>query len=288
MSNYEVYDEESWNLDGFGYFLGISLFSYFLSVNYKSIISKMSNFIMYSPGVGKTNIEKIGKKRYGMVESDLGTINLPVMKMGSFEYIYGFFEINDTYPLGVMELDKFKDLYNGKFPPHQLLYNLGDYLVLNYRRPSDFRGRHSLYGFVRSDIDDLILVFLVEDNQLIDYESIEANFVEAIETFQPEGTTTADAVEEMDPFKTTTFCEESDPLKTTAPTPDDYTTGTKSTEPEGYCCVGDVCVKKEEVVFRFDRDYRIDDERNNCLNPTETFTSIQKDEEKNNIKIKEL
>ena len=278
MSNYEVYDEESWNLDGFGYFLGISLFSYFLSVNYKTIISKMTEFVMYSPGVGRTSIEKIGKKRYGMVETDSGTMNLPVMKMGSFEYIYGFFEINDNYPLGVMELDKFKDLYNGKFPPHQLLHNLGDYLVLNYRRPSDFRGRHNLYGFVRSDIDDLILVFLVEDNQLIDYESVEANFIEAIETFQHE---------ELDPLEeTVTPREKSDPFRTTnftSPTPDEYTT-----DPEGYCCVDDLCVKKEETIFRFDRDYRIDDERNSCLNPTETFSPIEKPEEKIGLKVKEL
>ena len=275
MSNYEVYEEESWNLDGFSYFLGISLFSYFLSVNYKTIISKMTDFVMYSPGVGKTSIEKIGKKRYGMVETDSGTMNLPVMKMGSFEYIYGFFEINDNYPLGVIELDKFKDLYNGKFPSHKLLHNLGDYLVLNYRRPSDFRGRHNLYGFVRSDIDDLILVFQVKDNQLIDYESIEANFVEAIETFQPE---------ESDPLEeTVTPLEEPDQLKTTtkfsAPTPDEYATGSES-----YCCVGDVCTKNEEVIFKFDRDYRVDDERNNCLNSTELFTPI----EKPNVKVKEL
>jgi len=279
MSNYEVYDEESWNLDGFGYFLGISLFSYFLSVNYKTIISKMTEFVMYSPGVGRTSIEKIGKKRYGMVETDSGTMNLPVMKMGSFEYIYGFFEINDNYPLGVMELDKFKDLYNGKFPPHQLLHNLGDYLVLNYRRPSDFRGRHNLYGFVRSDIDDLILVFLVEDNQLIDYESIEANFIEAIETFQHEELDpleeTVTPLEDPVSFSTTSAC--------TVPTPDENTT-----ESESYCCVGDVCTKKEETIFRFDRDYRIDDERNSCLNPTETFSPIEKPEEKIGLKVKEL
>jgi len=264
----------------FFYSFLLGLGSYIISVNYRSIVSKIGKYIMYSPGVGKTSLEKIGKKRYAFVETDLDTMKLPVMKMASFEYIYGFFEINDNYPCGVMDLDKFKDLYGGHFPPSEMLKNVGDYLVLNHRRPSDFRGRHNLYGFVRSDIDDLILVYFVENNQLIDYESIEANFVEAIETFQPE--------ESDDLETTTTLLEEPDLLETTAkctvPTPDEYITESKSTDPEGYCYVGDLCVKKEETIFRFDRDYRIDDESNNCLNSTETFAPIKKP----GLKVKEL
>ncbi len=253
----------------------VGILGYYISNDPMRLVKKIGNYLFYTPGVGSVSLKKKGKKRYGVVSTDLGDLNVPVMKLSSFENIHGYFRNKLDYPLGMMELDKFQDLYYGVVPDYEPAKTIGDYLIMNYRRPRDFEGRDELYGFILSEIDGLIYVYCVENNSLIDYEAIDEDYTQLIESYQPE----EDDADSKEVEKKQQCC--GDHMNSVGcvcfSTP--YTADAGETEleesinflksmsesvpGEEYCKVNSTdwdenCTTGERI-YGFDRDYRIDD-----------------------------
>ena len=230
-----------------------------------NLLRIFGRYLWYSPGVGSVTLEKKGKNKFGVVETELGTMKVPIMKMSSFENVYGFFkDFGTDFPLGVTSLDEFKSRYGGIFPHYEPMKTIGDNLILNYRRPKDFNGKKKVYGFIRSDIDDIIFVYLVENNELIDYEEIDRRYTEYIENM-PGDYDVEDSVdflkqEEKVPDETLR-----QPKKGNDISPDDKSDGDFFNVTQ--VCVGDTC----STEYGFDRQYRIDDPE---------FTSCMEDDKK--------
>ena len=259
------------------------------------LVKKMGSYLLQTPGVGSVSLEKKGKKRYGVVSTELGDLKLPVMKLSSFENIHGYFKQNLDFPLGMMELDKFQELYYGNFPDYEPAKTVGDYLVMNYRRPRDFCGKDKLYGFIRSDIDGLIYVYCVENNSIIDYETIDEDYTYLIENYQPEEVD-EDSREEKkqeccgdemtcvggvcfprSSTESTTFCPIPEAEADLEDSINFLKSMSESVPGEDYCKVGSTdwnenCTASGEKVYGFDRDYRIDD-------PDVAFTTDNKKQE---------
>ena len=256
----------------------VGFLGYYIMDDPMRLVKKMGNYLLHSPGVGSVSLEKKGKKKYGVVSTELGDLKVPVMKLSSFENIHGYFRNKLDYPLGMMALDKFKDMYFGVVPDYEPAKTLGDYLIMNYRRPRDFAGRDKLYGFILSEIDDLIYVYCVENNSLIDYEAIDADYTYLIENYQPEEVEedTEEAEVEKDEKKQECCGDEMTCVGGVCfqpPSPVDcemedsinfLKNMSQSVPGEEYCNVNSTdwdenTTSSGEKIYGFDRDYRIDD-----------------------------
>jgi len=260
MENYHVQSE------GVGVFTLAIIGAFFGSATYliiekpRTLLRTIGRYLWYSPGVGSVTLEKKGKNKFGMVETELGNLRVPIMKMSSFENVYGFFTDSDSeYPLGVTSLDEFTNRYGGIFPSYEPIKTIGDNLILNYRRPKDFNGKKKVYGFIRSDIDDIIFVYLVENNELIDYEEIDRRYIEYVENM-PGDYDVEDSVDFLKQEEEVPDESLKQEGKNNDISPDDKsdTDFFKVSQ----VCVGDSC----SVEYGFDRQYRIDDpEFNSCM-----------------------
>jgi len=226
-----------------------------------NLLRTIGRYLWYSPGVGAVTLEKRGKNKYGVVETELGNLKIPIMKMSSFENVYGFFTDSEPdYPVGVTSLDKFTERYGGIFPSYETLKTIGDNLILNYRRPKDFNGKNQVYGFIRSDIDDLVFVYLVENNNTIDYEEMDKRYIEYIEN-SPGDYDVDDSVDflkqgekvpgDYDVDDSVDFLKQDEKGKDISPDDNSDTDFFKV----GKVCIGDTC----STEYGFDRQYRIDD-----------------------------
>jgi len=243
------------------------------------LISNIGKYLWYSPGEGSVTLNKRGKKKYGVVNTELGELKVPIMKMSSFENVYGFFKEDRDYPLGMMPLDNFYQYCGENFPSHENFKTIGDNLILNYRKPSDFMGKENVYGFIKSDIDDLIYVYKVDDNQFIDYEIIDAEYCEKIENYQPPGKMDPDMEESIDFLRSKLFGDNSTDISNTetsynnstdiSNTETSYDNSTdmlkSQTTPDeitddGFFKISEVCTSDScSKEYSFDREYRIDD-----------------------------
>ena len=101
----------------------------------------------------------------------MGDLTIPIMKMISFEISIGFFLENREFDEGLQELDKFENTHNG-IPRSQTLKTSESYWILNYRRPKDVMGTKEIYFFVVNELDNLIFIYKISNNDLIDYEKM--------------------------------------------------------------------------------------------------------------------
>ena len=273
MENYHIQSESVslFTLVVIGSIIGSA--SYFVIERPPNLLRILGRYLWYSPGVGSVTLEKKGRNKFGVVETEIGNMRVPIMKMSSFENVYGFFRNSEVeYPLGVTSLDQFKSRYGGIFPNYESLKTIGDNLILNYRRPKDFNGKNQVYGFIRSDIDDLVFVYLVENNNIIDYEEMDKRYIEYIEN-SPGDYDVDDSVDflkheekvpgDYDVEDSVDFLKQGE--KGNDISPDDKSDN--DFFKVGRVCVGDTC----STEYGFDRQYRIDDPE---------FTSCMEDDKK--------
>ena len=249
---------------------------YYIMDDPMRLVRKMGNYLLHTPGVGSVSLEKKGKKKYGVVSTEVGDLKVPVMKLSSFENTHGYFRNKLDYPLGMMELDKFKDMYFGVVPDYEPAKTIGDYLIMNYRRPRDFAGRDKLYGFILSEIDGLIYVYCVENNNLIDYEAIDEDYTCLIENYCPEDSEEGEGEVEEGEKKQECCGDEMTCVGGVCfqpPSPSDgemeesinfLKNMSQSVPGEEYCNVNSTdwdenTTSTGEKIYGFDREYRIDD-----------------------------
>lgn len=146
---------------------------------------RVLNFIFeclyYGPGVGKVVTEKIIKHRVARISTSVGQLSFPVMKMPSFELNFGFFTGGEMFDPGLHDIDSFLEKRGGMFPRNIRISTVETYWILNYRRPKDIEGEKSIYCFIENEIDGLIYIYLLQNNELIDYEKIVANYEAEVE-----------------------------------------------------------------------------------------------------------
>jgi hypothetical protein len=139
-----------------------------------SLPGKIFNFIwdciMYGPGKGSVSTKKLVKTPVCIVETSIGSVNIPIMKIPCFELTFGFFLENKNYQEGIQDLDKFHE----SFPKNKVMFlkNVETYWLINYRRPSDINGSKKIYCYVSNDFENLIYITKIENNDIIDYEKI--------------------------------------------------------------------------------------------------------------------
>lgn len=246
--------------------------SYYLINNPSAIFNSIGRYLWYSPGVGSVTLQKKGKKKFGVVNTELGEMKVPIMKMSSFENVYGFFSNDSLYPLGLFPLDTFEQIHGGNFPPYESFNNIGDNLILNYRRPSDFNGKDHVYGFIKSEIDGLVYVYRIDDNKLIDYESIDSDYIEKIENYQPGEMEVSDTEESINFLKSISSIvnnqndiieeEDNDIIEEEDEGVEDNNDVIKEEEKEteGFLNVSQYCINGDcSTDYKFDREYRVDD-----------------------------
>lgn len=135
------------------------------------ILNFVWNCFLYGPGVGIVSTERKGREKTGTVTTSVGNLTIPIMKMISFEISIGFFLENREFEEGLQELDKFENTHNG-IPRSQTLKTNESYWILNYRRPKDVMGTKEIYFFVVNELDNLIFIYKISNNDLIDYEKM--------------------------------------------------------------------------------------------------------------------
>jgi len=173
-SNFNLYEENYYN----SLIVNSLVATTFVSCYWKKILY----FFIHPLGTGFTRTKSYNKKKVLEVKTDIGALNFPILKMFSFDVSLGFFE----YPIHDLEtnlydLDFFKSFFNGNLPEMKINKTIDSYWILNERKPTDFRGKTKASLFLYSPLDDIIYLYQVENNQLINYEDMIANYLEKVE-----------------------------------------------------------------------------------------------------------
>jgi len=137
--------------------------------------------LFYGPGIGKVVTERIIKHRVARIDTSVGQLSFPVMKMPSFELSFGFFTGDQIFEPGLHDMDMFLEKQGGIFPRNTRISTIETYWILNYRRPKDVEGEKSVYCFIENELDGLIYIYLLQNNELIDYEKIVSNYEAEVE-----------------------------------------------------------------------------------------------------------
>ena len=152
--------------------LTLGFVSYYLLGKSGQIASSFLKYVFHSPGVGEVTHENKRKRKVGVVRSELGDINFPLIKMNSFDVNFGFFTENFLQDTGFMKIDDFNQSYENNMSDMKHLKNIGNYWIMEARRPKDFMGRNTVHGYIESALDDVIYLFQIKNNDIIDYEEI--------------------------------------------------------------------------------------------------------------------
>lgn len=150
------------------------------SIPYK-IYEFFRDTILYGPGVGRINTQKVLKHKVANINTSSGILSFPIVKMPCFDLNFGFFTGTIQLEQGIQDISEFLSNNNGIFPNHSKLETVQSYWILNYRRPKDINGRSNVFCFVENIMDGLIYIYEIKDNQLIDYEKILEDYEKEIE-----------------------------------------------------------------------------------------------------------
>lgn len=147
-----------------------------------TILDFVFNCFVYGPGVGKISTEKIIKHRVAKIDTTIGKMSIPVMKMPCFDLTFGFFSDTVDVDNGIHDLDDFEEKNGNIFPLHISLKMFESYWILNYRRPKDIFGENEVTCFIENQLDGLVYIFRIKENQLIDYEKIISDYETEVDT----------------------------------------------------------------------------------------------------------
>ena len=146
-----------------------------------NIFNYVWSILFFGPGVGRIYTERRGKHRIGRIDTSIGTITAPVMKIPCFDLTFGFFLDEIVIGEGLYEMDEFwKE--TPIFPRFLTIQTIETYWLLNYRRPKDIRGKKEVMCYIINEIDGLIYLRKISNNDLIDYEGIYIDYEEALES----------------------------------------------------------------------------------------------------------
>lgn len=140
---------------------------------YKEIVKFVFKCIDTPPGV--SSINKIQKKYY--VNTPIGAINLNYHKLASIDHDFYFFDDGHSFDVlsnTIMTITDFekhiKCAFSNLTVTKLKTYNFG--IIGDIYYPRDFKNKDKIVGCITNYFDDLIYVFVVEKNKIIDYKQI--------------------------------------------------------------------------------------------------------------------
>ena len=156
----------------------------FVAYNIFPIAFYLYDFITLGPGVGRiySRHHPKGRKKKVFVDTNYGTLRLPYVKLPSPDSEVYIFEDESTVGVSHVVAGRFfrENYHDKKFVP-LTTYELG--LITDIMKPSDFRNKKRICGFISSLFLDNVYLFAIDD-KLIDYEKLFDDYDEAMLKFE--------------------------------------------------------------------------------------------------------
>ena len=108
------------------------------------------------------------------VNSTAGTVNLPIVRLPSYDWTVGFF-LHESIPDGINRANVLESLTKTQCRIYR------DKLICEYSYPRQVYGHDKVRGYIMSELDDECFVFTVINNDPIDYQKYCNRFEELLE-----------------------------------------------------------------------------------------------------------
>lgn len=165
---------------GNAYYGFIGLTFGFLTYNIVPIASYLFNLMTLEPGTGRvySRTHPKSKKKGVFVETDVGRIKLPFVKLPSPDSeIYFFTDEKNIKQTELIEKCIFNEKYAHLERESLKCYDLG--IITDVLKPCDFKNKKRICGFVTSLFENYVYIFVIED-KIINYEKIFEDFDDAL------------------------------------------------------------------------------------------------------------
>lgn len=150
-----------------------SLVTTFAIRNLESISNIFYDVLTKYPGVGTLT----SKGKSVKVKTEIGDIYLPLFKLQNLDIDIYFFVDKQVQEDLVLKDYVFNELF--KDAECFNLKRYGTHLIKNISKPSDLRGNTQITGFIKSYLEDKILVFTIKDDNDINYKMLINKFIES-------------------------------------------------------------------------------------------------------------
>ena len=161
------------------YYVSTFFASAFITVGiyyFEELSSIALKYTMHSPGIGRIYMKKNPKTRKKVVytETEKGGLKLQYYKLPSLDTdVCLFFDKNTVSENRKMSVNDFMKIYKDKSYYNLKKYDTG--IITDIVRPRDFRGECKISGFMFSQFEDCVYLFVV-DTKFVDYEEIFENY----------------------------------------------------------------------------------------------------------------
>ena len=152
----------------------------FFVYNIVPITSYLFNLMTLSPGVGRvfSRTHPKSKQKGVFVDTNIGRVKIPFVKLPSPDTeIYFFVDEKVVEKRGLINRTVFNERYKYLQTEPLKRYDLG--IITDILKPTDFKNKKRICGFISSIFEDYIYLFVVEDD-IINYEKIFENFDDAL------------------------------------------------------------------------------------------------------------
>ena len=143
---------------------------------FDDITNVAMKYLFHTPGVGQIYMKKNPKtrKKVVYVRTEYDSFKLQYYKLPSLDTdVALFFDKNLIKENKKISTEKFVKIYGDKSYYGLRKYDTG--IITDIVRPRDFRGEHKICGFVCSQFEDYVYLFVV-DTKFVDYEQIFENY----------------------------------------------------------------------------------------------------------------
>lgn len=143
---------------------------------FDDITSVAMNYLLHRPGIGRIYMKKNPRSRKKVVYTctEIQPFKLQYYKLPSIDTDIGlFFDKNLVPENKKISIDEFVKVYGEKSQYNLKKYDTG--IITDIVRPRDFRGEHKICGFVCSQFEEYVYLFVI-DTKFVDYEEIFENY----------------------------------------------------------------------------------------------------------------
>jgi len=162
------------NLNNFFFSFTITTLVTMFTVKHLEKISNIFyDFLTKYPGVGSIS----SSNNSLVMNTEIGELTLPLFKLKSLDIDIYFFTEQQIEENIVLKDYVFDELLKEVESFNMKRY--GTSLIKNISRPSDFKQKNQISGFVRSFLEDKVLVFTIKDDKIIDYNKLINEFIDS-------------------------------------------------------------------------------------------------------------
>lgn len=155
----------------------------YMFYNSAAVLSFFFNILTLKPGVGKiySRTHPKTKKKILLVNTDLGKIRIPFVKLPSLDSeIYFFEDESIVHHSHIVPRKFFDENYMDKnFIPLKC-YDMG--IITDILKPTDFKNKTKIAGFISTMFEDYVYLFVLEGNHN-DYEKLFADYDDALNNY---------------------------------------------------------------------------------------------------------